>query len=155
MRPRIVQRRAQREREHGAGVFRIDDRVDESTGAGELCVQLMLIVASHRIHRLADRRSRSPARLSRSVERRSMHGLHGTASFHDRHAASGPGENEVWVEALAGHGIVPGTRSVVDRQDDLGNGRGGHRFNKSRAGTDNARMFGFRTYHKPRDVLHK
>ena len=44
---------------------------------------------------------------------------------------------------------------MVDRQDDLWNARGRHRFDKTRTGTDDAAVLRLGTDHHARNILHK
>src|SRR5229473_606368 len=80
-------------------------------------------------------------------------GLHGGIAFHDADAGGGPTEREVGIEALAGHSVVAGAAGVIDGEDDLGDGGGGHGLDHLGAGADDAFALDFDAHHETGDVL--
>ena len=156
VRARVLERGAQREREHLARLLRVDDRVDEAARGGDSARR-----ADARSRR-ASRRS-TPATSAASVvpfffaalERRAVHGLNRRLAFHHAHAPRRPAEDEVGIEALPRHRVVAGAGRVVHGEHDLRHARRRHRFDEARARADDAFVLGLGTDHEARDVLHE
>ena len=76
-------------------------------------------------------------------------------ALHDSHAASWPGKDEIRIEPLTGHSVVPRPRRMVYREHDFRHDCSCHRLDKPSTRSNDSRVFRLRPDHEPADVLHK
>src|SRR5689334_4473330 len=115
----------------------------------------MLVVGTHFLDGPGSLSVGLGAFLLGGVESWTMYRLDRRFPLHHRHAAGGPAENEVGVEALTCHRVVPGARGVIDGEDDLRHARSCHRLDETSTGTDDALLLFFRADHEARHILHE
>ena len=133
-------------RERIASQLGRQDRIDKPARSGEFRVELVLVIGAHRV---------DGCRVVRFRGLPAIHGLHRRLSFHHTHAAGRPRDDEIGIESLPRHRIIPGTGGVIDGEDELGHRRCRHRFDEPRAGSNDTGVLRLGPDHESRHILNK
>src|SRR5262249_18740209 len=146
--------RRQRDREHGAGVARVDDAVVPQPRGREVRIALLLDHAlGHRLHDaellLVDRL----AALGRGLALDDVEHTGELLAAHDGDPVVGPGEQEPWRVGPAAHRVGAGAVARARQDRDRGDRRVRHRVDQLGAVLDDALLLVLLADHEAGDVL--
>ncbi len=149
-----VAREVQAQRQHAAGVARVDHAVVPQAGGAEehvaLGVQALLDLVGHAFeHRVVD----GHAGAFHLAARDDVHDLGGLRAAHHGGARRGPAEDEARVEPTPAHAVVARAKRAVERDGELGHPGVGHGLDHLGAVLDGAAVFGRRAHHVAGGVL--